>query len=106
MSEQNKNYVELIQGIEKKLRFKADSLRYEPRKIMDPQSKVEKTVNATVLDVIEEDGRAVTKQFSTLAMKLSSQLVSLSSGGSLYGRVVGIKKTGAGYTTEFAVNVY
>ncbi|RLC79333.1 MAG: hypothetical protein DRJ03_23715 [Chloroflexi bacterium] len=100
------NYVKLETGVEKVLRIKPDSFRIEPRVIIDPVTKNKKTVNAAVMDVIEEDGVPVSKIFSTLSEKLAAILKTAHENGTLYRFRVGIKPVGEGYAREYQVRFF
>lgn len=100
------NYVKLETGVEKVLRIKPDSFRIEPRVIIDPVTKAKKTVNAAVMDVIEEDGVPVSKIFSTLSEKLAAILKTAHENGTLYRFRVGIKPVGEGYAREYQVRFF
>jgi len=100
------NYVKLEPEKEKKLQFRPESYRLEPRNITDPKRQVVKTVNAAVLDVMIEDGAPVVKTFSTLSEKLATTLKVAHDNGTLYGRTVGITRSGEGFRTEYSVKLY
>jgi hypothetical protein len=100
------NYVKLESNIEKRLRVKRGSFRTEPRIVKDPKTNDPKSVNAAVMDVIEEDGKPVSKAFSTLSSKLADALKAAHDNGTLYIYNVGIKKVGTGYATEYQFRLY
>jgi hypothetical protein len=100
------NYVKLEQDVEKVLRIKTNSFRIEPRIVVDPTTKIQKTVNAAVVDVIEEDGRPVTKTFSTLGEKLATALNVAHTNGTLYTHRLGITMKGAGYAREYQLRLF
>jgi len=99
------NYVKLVTDVETVLRIREGSFRYEPRTVTDPKSKLAKTVRAAVLDVTEENGRPVTKTFSTLSDKLATTLNTMALNGDLYRYRVGITRVGEGFTTEYRIRV-
>lgn len=100
------NYVKLEADIEKVLRIKQGSFHIEPRTITDPVTKDQKIVNAAVMTVIEEDGKAIDKTFSTLSDKLASTLRVSHENGNLYRYRVGIKPVGEGYAREYQVRLF
>jgi hypothetical protein len=100
------NFVKLIDNVETVLRVKEGSFRIDTRTITDPRTKLQKTVNAATVDVIEENGQPVSKTFSTLADKLASTLKSAHDNGSLYRYRVGIKPVGSGFTKEYQVRFF
>lgn len=100
------NYVKLVREVEKVLRIKEGSFRIEARTIRDPTTKAPKIVHAAVVDVYEEDGKAVTKTFSTLGEKLAAALQVAHNNGDLYRYRVGIKMVGAGFVTEYQVRFF
>jgi len=100
------NYVKLVPDVEKVLRFKPESFRIEPRAIIDTVTRAPRTINAAVLDVIEEDGATVTKSFSTLGEKLAATLKVAHDNGTLYRYRVGIKMTGEGFGREYALRFF
>jgi len=100
------NFVRLVPDVEKVLRFKPESFRIEPRTIIDSVTKATRTVNAAVMDVIEEDGAPVTKIFSTLGEKLAAALQSAHHNGTLYRYRVGIKMTGEGFGREYQIRFF
>jgi len=69
------NYVVLEPNKPKTLKLTNE--RIEERVITDPKTKVTKVVRALVYDCIEEDGRPVSKTFSTLSEKLAIMLHTL-----------------------------
>ena len=69
------NYVKLPANVPKTL--KLTRMRIEERVIEDPKTHLTKTVRALVFDCIEEDGRPVSKIFSTISEKLATQLYAL-----------------------------
>jgi len=100
------NYVKLEPGKEKVLRIKPDSFKIEARTIPDPRTKAQKTRNAAVMDVTEEDGAPVNKTFSTLSEKLATTLKAAAENKSLYYFRVGITQLGQGYVTEYGVRLF
>jgi len=69
------NYIRLEP--EKPKLLKLSNERIEERVITDPKTKRTKTVRALVYNCTEEDGRPVSKIFSTLSEKLALQLHAL-----------------------------
>lgn len=100
------NFVRLVSDVEKVLRFKPESFRIEPRTIIDPFTKATKTVNAAVLDVIEEDGAPSTKTFSTLGEKFAAALQVAHNNGTLYRYRVGITMKGEGFGREYQLRFF
>jgi len=100
------NFVKLEPNVEKVLKIKTGSFRIEPRTIVDPKSKEPKSINAAVMDVIEEDGAPVAKTFSTVSEKLASQLQVAAASGQLYSYRVGLKMTGSGFTREYSLRLF
>jgi len=70
---------------------------------MDPITRLPKSLAAAVIDVIEEDGKTVSKRFSTISEKLAKTLLALHLNGSLYSGKIGITQRGEGYIREFSV---
>lgn len=99
------NYVKLVPGVEKVLRFKPESFRIEPRQIRDPVTKAFKGVRAGVADVTEEDGKPVTKTYSTLSEKHAAQLGVLHDNGQLYHYKIGLTVRGSGYGREYQIRL-
>ena len=97
------NYVVLEPGKPKRLRL--TNPRIEERIIRDPKTGRIKTVRALVFDCIEEDGRPVSKQFSTLSEKLATVLWSLWEQGVLKDHVVEIVWHPMDFATEYEVRV-
>jgi len=100
------NFVKLESDVEKRLKIREGSFRIEPRIILDSKTKGPKSVNAAVMDVLEEDGKPVTKAFSTVSDKLATQLKVAHDNGTLYRYTVGIKRVGAGYATEYQLRLF
>jgi hypothetical protein len=100
------NYVKLVEGVEKVLKIREGTFRIEPRTVLDPKTKAPTPKQAAVMDVYEEDGRGVQKQFSTLSDKLATQLKAAHDNRTLYTHNVGIKKVGSGYVTEYALRLF
>lgn len=100
------NYVKLVKDVEKVLRFKPESFRIETRTIIDPVTKAQKSLNAAVVDVTEEDGRPVTKIFSTLGEKFAAALQVAHNNGTLYRYKLGITMKGEGYAREYQIRMF
>jgi hypothetical protein len=100
------NFVKLESDVEKRLKIREGSFRIEPRIILDPRTKSPKSINVAVMDVIEEDGKPVTKGFSTVSDKLATQLRAAHDNGTLYRYTVGIKRVGSGYATEYQLRLF
>lgn len=100
------NYVKLEKDVEKILRFKPESFRIEPREITDPKTEIKRTLNAAVVDVTEEDGRAVTKMFTTLGEKLATQLKTAHDNGTLYRYKVGVTMRGEGFGRKYTLRLF
>jgi len=100
------NFVQFEKDREKILRFDRDTFRIEPRTIMDPTGKKPKSVNAAIVDVIEEDGVPVKKRLSTVSDKLATTLRSLHVSGYLYQGKIGITMRGEGFTREYSVRQF
>ena len=66
------NWVKLVPGIEKKLRFSGGSK--QARQITDATTKVQKNVNTLVLRVTMEDGQTVQKDFSITSERLAGEM--------------------------------
>lgn len=62
---------------ERPKRLKLTRPRIEERIIHDPKTGMTKVVRALVFDCIEEDGRPVSKTFSTLSEKLARMLLAI-----------------------------
>jgi len=100
------NYVRLEKDVEKVLRFKPESFRIEPREITDSVTEKKRTVNAAVVDVTMEDGRPITKTFSTLGEKLATQLKTAHDNGTLYRYRVGVTMRGEGFGREYTLRLF
>lgn len=100
------NYVRFEKDVEKVLRFKPESFRIEPREIIDPATKIRKTLNSAVIDVIEEAGAKVTKTMSAVSEKFAASLQAAHDNGTLYRYKVGIKVTGEGYGREYQIRFF
>lgn len=95
------SYVKLEPDKTKVLRF--DKWWWEDRQIVDPKTKVQKTVRVMVFHVTEEDGQAVDKVFSALSYKLQQTLAPLIETGVLFTRRVHITWYPRDYATEYGV---
>ena len=100
------NFVKLEAGKEKILKIRPGSFRVEPRAFKDPKTQIPKTINAVVVDVVEEDGKPTAKTFSTVSDKLATQLRLAHENGTLYIYKVGIKRVGEGYGTEYQLRLF
>lgn len=100
------NFVRLVPNVEKVLRFKPESFRIEPRVIIDSVTKAQRTVNAAVVDVIEEDGAPSTKILSTLGEKFAAALQVAHNNGTLYRYRVGIIMRGEGFGREYQIRFF
>jgi len=69
------NYVRLTPGVRKKLVLKDPTI--EEITIVDPHTKRPKPLRRLRFTVVEEDGVAVTKYFTTLSEKLAQMLMTL-----------------------------
>ena len=95
------NYVKLEPNKTKRLKF--DKWSWEERPIVDPRSKLEKTVKVMVFHVVEEDGQPVDKVFSALAYKLQQTLAPLIDTGTIFTRRIDLTWYPRGYATEYSV---
>lgn len=66
------NWVKLIPGQEKRLRFSGGGV--QAREIVDPVTQKAKTVNSLHLSVVLEDGIPVSKSFSIVSERLASEM--------------------------------
>lgn len=95
------NYVVLEPQKTKRLRF--DRWSWEDRQIVDPQSRLNKTVKVMVLHVTEVDGQPADTLFSALSYKLQQTLAPLIDTGVLFTRRVDITWYPRGHATEYSV---
>lgn len=66
------NWVKLVPGIEKKLRFSGGSRQV--RQIEDPVTKSQKVIRSLVLRVTHEDGMPVQKDYSIVSERLAGEM--------------------------------
>jgi len=97
------NFVKLTPGIPKRLHLKDHT--FVTRRIKDPATGFEKEVRTLVFAVDWEDGRPVEKTFSVIQEKLASQLATYLEGKRYRDFIFTITKVGAGFTSEFIVEV-
>jgi len=97
------NFVKLVPEKTKRLKF--DKWWKEQRQIIDPKSKMSKTVTAWVFHVTEEDGQPVDTVFSVLAYKLQQTLAPLIDTGAIFTRRVDITWYPRDYATEYGVGL-
>ena len=90
---------------EKTKRLKFDRWAWETRQITDPKSQIQKTVNAMVFHVVEEDGQPVDKIFSVISLKVQQTLAPLIETGAIFTRRVDITHYPRGYSTEYSVSL-
>jgi hypothetical protein len=100
LSEQD-SYVKLENAVNKTLQF--SQIFYEPRELVDPISKITKTVQALVCVVIREDGAPVSKTLSLLSAKAKAQLEGYIGDPNLASYIFGITKSGQGYLTQYSI---
>ena len=97
------NYVSLEPNKTKRLRF--DKWSKEDRQIIDPVSKLNKTVSVWVFHVTEVDGQPADTVFSALSYKLQQTLAPLIERGVLFTRRVDITWYPRGHATEYSVSL-
>ena len=95
------NFVVLQDGIPKRLRF-ADHRIY-PKTQKDSISNRTKVVNTLQFDVVEEDGRPVSKVYEIQGEKHARQFAPELDGKTYVGRTVEITPHGKGFLKEYTV---
>ena len=100
------NYVQLEKDREKVLKIREGSFRIERRTITDNISRLPKSLNTAVMDVTQEDGKPVTKTFSTTSDKLANTLTAFHLSRTLYTRNLGITMRGEGFAKEYSVRQF
>ena len=97
------NYIILQNGIPKRLQF--SELHFEDRDLVDPISGLPKIVRTLVGTVTREDGQEAAKTLSITATKLQTKLLQYMPDPLLPGRIFVITKNGAGFQTEYSLEV-
>lgn len=97
------NYVTLEADKPKVLQF--SDHKFVDKEIRDPLTGATKVVSTLVFDVVQEDGKVVTKQFSIVAEKLASLFEPYLAEKKYLGRRFVVKKSGSGFFTTFEVSL-
>lgn len=100
------NFIVLEKDREKILKIREGSFHIERRSITDNITKLPKSLNTAVMDVTQEDGKPVTKTFSTTSDKLANTLLTLHLSRILYTRNFGITMRGEGFAKEYTVREF
>lgn len=72
MADVLENWVKLVPGIEKKMRFSGGSV--QQRQIEDPVTRGQKTIRGLIMRVTHEDGMPVQKDFSIVSERLAGEM--------------------------------
>jgi hypothetical protein len=100
------NYVRLEPEREVVLRFEPGSFRMVEVTMRDPETHEIKVQTRYEAEVVEEDGKPVSKRFSTLSSKLGMQLQVMHEDGELYRYKIGITRHELGYRSEYTIRVF
>lgn len=100
------NFIVLEKDREKVLKIREGSFRIERRTITDNLTKQPKSINTAAMDVTQEDGKPVTKTFSTTSDKLANTLLAFHLSSTLYTRNLGITMRGEGFAREYSVRQF
>lgn len=100
------NYIFLERDREKVLKIREGSFHIERRLITDNVTRQQKSINTAVMDVTQEDGKPVTKTFSTTSDKLANTLLAIHLARTLYTQNIGITMKGDGFAREYSVRQF